>query len=563
MLISITRAWFAKNGYTCLTIDTIQRGEIQGVHHGTYSHNRWWWNARGYTPAGVEAWNCIRALDYLETRPEVDSERFGVTGRSGGGAYSWWIAALDDRIKCAVPVAGITSLRNLVVDGCVEGHCDCMFMVNTFGWDYAKVAALVAPRPLLISNSDKDTIFPLEGVVDIHQQVRHIYQLYGKPRQHGLHITEGPHLDTQELRIHAFRWFNRWLKKDESLIDKPAVKYFQPPALRVFDKLPNDERVTTIDEDFVPMAPAADKERVEYVLSDSSRWFAETATALKDRCFRAWPVNRSSTFSRDQYRVAPLALNGRVNDNVALSAFRLTFVSQEHVSLQVDILLPQNASDQTDFDAAVTGITAAQLMVLDTLQWKEYRRLCLKNPGEGVAAPSANDNAHKRRVTEQIMQQLATGRAVAVFAARGQGPHTWAGNRRKQTQIRRRFQLIGTTADTMRVWDICQVVRLLNSAMPQLEQPTIVGHGKSGWLALTATLFCDGNVNGHFTALSGHRDRMPVYLNRSRTISAPELLALAMHKNVIKLTSPEQSLTDFAPRLAGDGRWTGVRRTSE
>ena len=50
------------------------------------------------------------------------------------------------------------------MDGAVEGHCDCMFMVNTYRWDYAKLAALIAPRALLLSNSDKDTIFPLDGV---------------------------------------------------------------------------------------------------------------------------------------------------------------------------------------------------------------------------------------------------------------------------------------------------------------------------------------------------------------------------------------------------------------
>ena len=116
----------------------------------------WWWLNRGYTPAGVEAWNCMRALDYLETRPEVDGDKLGVTGRSGGGAYSWWIAAIDERIKGAVPVAGITDLQNHVVDGGVEGHCDCMFMVNTYRWDYPQVAALVAPRPLLIANTDSD-----------------------------------------------------------------------------------------------------------------------------------------------------------------------------------------------------------------------------------------------------------------------------------------------------------------------------------------------------------------------------------------------------------------------
>ncbi|MGE5293885.1 MAG: alpha/beta hydrolase, partial [Solirubrobacterales bacterium] len=114
-------AWFARNGYVCLVIDTLQLGEIQGIHHGTYRYDMWWWNCRGYTAAGVEAWNCIRALDYLQTRKEVDASRIGVTGRSGGGAYSWWIAAIDERIKAAVPVAGITDLQNHVVDGCVEG----------------------------------------------------------------------------------------------------------------------------------------------------------------------------------------------------------------------------------------------------------------------------------------------------------------------------------------------------------------------------------------------------------------------------------------------------------
>ena len=89
-------AWYARHGYVCLVVDTVQLGEITGLHHGTYRMGLWWWNARGYTPAAVEAWTGIRALDYLETRPEVDMKRIGVTGRSGGGAYSWSIAALDE-----------------------------------------------------------------------------------------------------------------------------------------------------------------------------------------------------------------------------------------------------------------------------------------------------------------------------------------------------------------------------------------------------------------------------------------------------------------------------------
>ena len=70
-------AWFARNGYVCLVIDTLQLGEIEGIHHGTYREKMWWWNARGYTPAGVEAWNSIRAIDYLEiaARSRRDAHR--------------------------------------------------------------------------------------------------------------------------------------------------------------------------------------------------------------------------------------------------------------------------------------------------------------------------------------------------------------------------------------------------------------------------------------------------------------------------------------------------------
>ena len=238
--------WFARNGYVCLIIDTLQLGEIEGIHHGTYKYDMWWWINRGYTPAGVEAWNCIRALDYLETRKEVDATKMGVTGRSGGGAYSWWIAALDERIKVAVPTAGITDLQNHVVDGVVEGHCDCMFMVNTYRWDYPQVAALVAPRHLLIANTDRDPIFPLDGVYRTFQQVRPLYATLGVKDNVGLNITFGPHLDTQDLQVHAFRWFNKHLKGVDVQIDKTVEKFFTPEQLKVFATLPKDQKTSAI-----------------------------------------------------------------------------------------------------------------------------------------------------------------------------------------------------------------------------------------------------------------------------------------------------------------------------
>jgi dienelactone hydrolase len=81
--------WFARHGYVCLVVDTLQLGEIAATHHGTYNLQRWWWHSRGYTPAGVEAWNGIRGIDYLIGRADVDPGRLAVTGISGGGAATW------------------------------------------------------------------------------------------------------------------------------------------------------------------------------------------------------------------------------------------------------------------------------------------------------------------------------------------------------------------------------------------------------------------------------------------------------------------------------------------
>ena len=64
--------WYASHGYACLILDTIQLGEIRGFHRGTHSGSLFNWFCRGYTPAGPEVWNAIRAIDYLETRPEID-----------------------------------------------------------------------------------------------------------------------------------------------------------------------------------------------------------------------------------------------------------------------------------------------------------------------------------------------------------------------------------------------------------------------------------------------------------------------------------------------------------
>src|SRR5437867_6908367 len=89
--------WFASNGYACLVLDTLEFGEVPGLHHGIHDLNMWHWLSLGYTPAGTEVWNAIRALDYLEPRPEVDWRKIVMTGMSGAGPIPSDRAPVDER----------------------------------------------------------------------------------------------------------------------------------------------------------------------------------------------------------------------------------------------------------------------------------------------------------------------------------------------------------------------------------------------------------------------------------------------------------------------------------
>ncbi len=249
--------WFATHGYVCLIIDSLQLGEIAAIHHGTYRYDRWWWQARGYTPAAVECWNGIRAIDYLQSRAEVDPEKIAVTGISGGGAATFWIAAADERVKVAVPVSGISDLEDYVAGKIVNGHCDCMFMINTFQWPWTNIAALIAPRPMLFENSGHDTIFPMTGNDRIRARLEKLYGLYTKKPADlfDIGVTPGGHDDNRELRLMAYQFINKHLKGDKSSVTEPTLEPEKGENLRAFPgDLPADEINSKIDESFVSLA---------------------------------------------------------------------------------------------------------------------------------------------------------------------------------------------------------------------------------------------------------------------------------------------------------------------
>jgi dienelactone hydrolase len=530
-------AWFAQNGYVCLVIDTVQLGEIQGIHHGTYREGMWWWNARGYTPAGVEAWNGIRALDYLCTRPEVDTNRFGVTGRSGGGAYSWTIAALDERIKVAAPVAGITDLQNHVVDGVVEGHCDCMFFVNTYRWDYPQLAAMIAPRPLLIGNSDKDSIFPLDGVVRLHNKVRHIFELYGARTNLGLLITEGPHKDTQDLQLPVFRWFNRFLKGQDPLIEAAAKKSFEPEDLKVLREIPADQKNTSIHETFVPAARPPDLPASK---ADWAKQRNEWLARLPGKCFAGWPEKPGPLELRQVFSAE--------HGGVDLTAYE--FTSERSVRLRL-------------FSARHPHLKKPERVVLVLLngeawqQWIAGMRHAFSNelfphePKEQEPFKTDQDQF------EKISRLLAANNSAFVYVVpRGIGPTAWSGDARKQVQIRRRFMLLGQTLDGMRVWDIRRAIEAIRSFRNLQGVPlSLEAAGDLAVDALYASLFEEGLTALDLRQLPASHRTGPDYLNVLRVLDIPQAVAMAAERSHIRLSETDSHGWDYPLAVAQRLGW--------
>lgn len=268
--------WFGEHGYIALVLDPIQLGESQGVHHGTFHLGRWDWISRGYTPAGTEVWNAMRALDYLESREDVDAERMGVTGLSGGGVISWCLGAADERVKVVAPVCQTGSVEHVAVDRATDGHCDCAFWINQYRWCWPDVGALIAPRALLIASGTEDVLWRPYGFRDVAHRVRHQYAALGVPERFDLVEDLTPHGYTPKLRKAIFTWFNTHLKGDPTPVTDDVTDYVEPEEnLLVFGgNLPENDAMARIDTLLVarPEPPT---------VTDEAAWRAHQATALQ------------------------------------------------------------------------------------------------------------------------------------------------------------------------------------------------------------------------------------------------------------------------------------------
>jgi len=273
-----TAIGLARKGFVVLKYDPIGQGErlqyydpdlrTSKVGGTTDEHS----HANGHTVlvgdsvARYRIWDGIRGIDYLVTRPDVDPRRIGVTGCSGGGTLTTYIAALDERVAAAAPSCYITNWRALLEKlGPQDGEQSVAHFL-TEGLDIPDYIALFAPKPYLIA-STRDDFFPLEGARQAFEEAKRFHGLFGAGERVEWFVGPGGHGMPRESREAVYAFFLKNLRGGEGdpveapVVLDPLEKILCTPTGQVADSL-GSETVFTLNrkraESLMRKTPPAD-----------------------------------------------------------------------------------------------------------------------------------------------------------------------------------------------------------------------------------------------------------------------------------------------------------------
>lgn len=215
----------ALKGFVVLTYDPIGQGERQQAYDKLIGASLLGGSTEQHFLAGAKdiligrsfardrIFDGVRALDYLVTRPEVDKDRIGVTGCSGGGTLSTYIAALDPRVKVAAPTCYITSFRDLFRGAVGDSEQSIPGFISS-GLDQVDYVESFAPKPWLIGSTEED-FFPIAGSKMAYEEAKQWYRMLGAEDHLKWVVGPGGHGTPLVVREAIYDWMIRWLNNGE------------------------------------------------------------------------------------------------------------------------------------------------------------------------------------------------------------------------------------------------------------------------------------------------------------------------------------------------------------
>jgi hypothetical protein len=224
----------ARNGFAVFAVDPVSQGERMQYYDPAVGRNLVRWHAE-HSYIGLQCdligmsiiryfiWDLVRAIDYLETVPEIDASRIGITGNSGGGLQTAFMMMVEPRIQAAAPCTYITSRESYMRTGQSQDGEQIIYGAIRDGLDYDDYAAMFAPKPAMIG-AVKSDFFCVEGTLEAYERLRRVYALYGCEDRIELSLVDGTHAYNDALREAAVNFFIRRLQGGEGgFVTDPAV----------------------------------------------------------------------------------------------------------------------------------------------------------------------------------------------------------------------------------------------------------------------------------------------------------------------------------------------------
>ncbi|MCC6365667.1 MAG: acetylxylan esterase [Bryobacterales bacterium] len=241
--MQLLAANLAKKGYVAFAYDPIGQGEREQTYlpqlgrplSGGAGNEHLELGARsiliGQSVARYFIFDARRAVDYLVSRRDVDGDRIGVTGCSGGGAITTYVGAFDPRIKAAAPGCFINSFRRLFTGPTADSEMSFPAFLSS-GLDMADFFELPAPMPWLMLATTGDFFTP-DGAGPVYEEAKRWYGLYGAEDRIRFFVGSGPHGTPKESREEIYKWMNRWLKDGKGEARDEEVKLYTNRELQV------------------------------------------------------------------------------------------------------------------------------------------------------------------------------------------------------------------------------------------------------------------------------------------------------------------------------------------
>ena len=255
---------FARKGYVCLAWDTIGQGERIQMWDEDFRQSKVIRSTTEHTINGLQTlltgdplarytiWDGIRALDYLLSRPEVDPKRVGVTGNSGGGTHTSYLASLDDRFAAAAPSCYLTNWRRLLETIGPQDAEQCIPPSISEGLDHPDFVLSFAPKPFLMLTAIRD-FFSIAGARETYTEAARVYDSLGAAASFGKFEADDGHGYTKPRRLAAYRFFGKHLLGAEDTEGEPPVKILLEEELwatstgQVVTAFPKEETVHSLN----------------------------------------------------------------------------------------------------------------------------------------------------------------------------------------------------------------------------------------------------------------------------------------------------------------------------